>query len=92
METRVVAEYKAKVLTEISVDMSNGYNYLFIYGEHINGYFCCVPNWKWSCEMAEPDNVSYNAKSLVNAGVEYEVANGIANTLNDYFLDKGMSF
>ena len=76
------AEYEAYVSFEISVDYG-GYNYLLIYGKHINGYFCCVPGWKWGCEMAEPGDVTYNAEKLRGAGAGRDVAKALAKAIRE---------
>lgn len=80
MEYKIVCEYKARVEFEISVDIG-GYNYIVIYGKHINGYYCSVPGWKWGCEMAEPNDVVYNAEKLQECGADPEVAKAIAESI-----------
>lgn len=76
----VQAHYKASVIFEASID-TNGYNYLVIYGKHINGYFCCIPNWNLGCEMAEPGDVSYNAERLIGAGITDSAAKALAKEI-----------
>ncbi|MBQ9713703.1 MAG: hypothetical protein IJV83_00080 [Clostridia bacterium] len=58
--------YNAQVLFEISADV-RGDSYLVIYGKHVNGYFCCIPNWGIGCEMAEPSDIFYNTEKLLFA-------------------------
>ena len=55
--------YPAAVNKEFSIDI-DGENYLIIYGNHVNGGFCCIPNRGFSCEMSDADDTSYNAKKL----------------------------
>ena len=43
--------FKAKTVFEANISIG-GCTYLIIYGEHINGAFCCIPNWGWGCEMS----------------------------------------
>lgn len=77
MAFEIICEYKARVEFEISVD-AGGYNYLVIFGKHINGWFCCVPGRKWGCEMAEPTNVAYNMEKLQECGADPGEAEAIA--------------
>lgn len=79
----IQVNYTAKVKFEISID-TNGSNYLVIYGKHINGYFCCIPNWKVSCEMSEPEDVFYNANNLIDAGISEAAAKEIAKDICTY--------
>ena len=82
-DAKVVVRYDASVLFEIGVD-AGGNHYLVIYGKHINGYFCCIPNWNVSCEMAEPYDVFYNREKLVNdAAIGYNAAAAIAKAIRD---------
>lgn len=85
---RIVERYEAKVLFEASIDTC-GSNYLVIYGEHINGYFCCIPNWNVSCEMAEPTDVFYNRERLLNtdAGIGMNAADALAKAVRDIGKD-----
>lgn len=80
MDFKIETNYNANVLFETSVAM-NGQSYLVIYGEHINGNFCCVPEQGWGCEMAEPSDVFYNSRSLVNCGAPEEVADALAKAI-----------
>lgn len=78
----VQTKYEAHVIFEASID-ANGYNYLVIYGKHINGYFCCIPNWQISCEMAEPGDTYYNANKLIGAGINDSAAKALAKDIRD---------
>ncbi len=75
--------YQAKVLFEASID-TRGNNYLVIYGKHINGYFCCIPNWRVSCEMTEPSDLCYNRSALNDAGIGMGAAKEIAEEIANY--------
>lgn len=66
-------QYDVKAEFEISVSTC-GCNFLVIYGKHVNGYFCCIPNWNIACEMVEPSNVFYNRSKLKDAFGEGEYA------------------
>ena len=89
---RIVKRYEAKVLFEASIDTC-GSNYLVIYGEHINGYFCCIPNWNVSCEMAEPTDVFYNRERLLNtdAGIGMNAADALAKAIRDTHKVKNLN-
>lgn len=73
--------FSANVTFECNVAIG-GFTYLVIYGEHINGGFCCVPNWKWCCEMSTPGDVAYNCEKLIDCGASPEVAGEIAKAIN----------
>ena len=73
--------YPVKALFEAIIN-ANGYNYLVIYGKHINGYFCAIPNWKVGCEMAEPSDTYYNSEKLISAGIEKTSAKEIATQIS----------
>ncbi len=77
---QVQNHYKATVLFEVSFD-THGNNYLVIYGKHVNGYFCSIPNWKVSCEMAEPSDTFYNRSRLSEALIPVGAAQGIAEMI-----------
>ncbi len=72
--------YKADALFEVQFDTC-GSNYLLIYGKHINGYYCCIPNFGVSCEMAEPTDTFYNYERLCGAGIDKQAAKDIARII-----------
>jgi hypothetical protein len=80
MVFKIERVFKTKVLFECSVAVG-GSSYLLIYGEHINGNFCCVPNYKWGCEMSEPEAVKYNALKLEECGANKNVALSLATAI-----------
>ena len=53
---------------EFSVDWS-GFNFLIIYGQHINGWFIAIPNWNVCTEAGEPSNVAYNATKIAQTHI-----------------------
>lgn len=55
--------FKTDNIKEFSVN-HNGFNYLVIYGHHINGWFIAIPNWRISAEAGHPDSVLYNTEKL----------------------------
>lgn len=82
MKFEIESRFEASVKCEFSVAIGD-WSYLVIYGKHINGYFCCVPSWKWGCEMAGPTQVNYNSEKLVECGADPEVAQCIALAIQD---------
>lgn len=69
--------YDAKVIFETDVS-AYGNSYLIIYGKHVNGYFCCIPNWKIGCEMAEPSDTFWNFERLLGAGLNEKTAKALS--------------
>ncbi len=75
MKAEIRHTYEVSDIHEISVDW-NGYNFLIIYGHHINGWFIAIPNWKVCVEASNPTDTLYNSEKLAevlnkaNAGVE----------------------
>lgn len=74
--------YKSETIFECAINVQ-GESYLVIFGKHINGYFCCMPDRGWGCEMAEPNDIYYNADKLQACGVESEIANAIAKAIKE---------
>lgn len=66
MESRIQREYRVSSVHEISVDW-NGFNFLVIYGQHVNGWFIAIPNWNVCVEATEPSDCFYNARKLSDA-------------------------
>ena len=82
MEYVISGNYHAEALFEITVDV-NGHSYLVIYGKHINGGFCCIPNWNVACEMSDPSDTFYNAEALQRCKIPKNYAKAIANAIRD---------
>lgn len=80
MKDKIKGAFNASVNFEYTIEI-DGYSYLVIYGKHINGYFCCVPNWSWGCEMAQPIDVAYNSEKLITMGVDKKVAKILAESI-----------
>lgn len=73
--------YRVKAITEISVD-SNGYNFLVIFGRHINGGFIAIPNHGICVEASsEGGDTFYNEERLLAAGIGEQEAADIANAI-----------
>ncbi len=75
MKAKNKRTYEVSNTHEISIDW-NGYNFLVIYGQHINGWFIAIPNWGICIEASDPTDTFYNSEKLAkalnkaNAGVE----------------------
>lgn len=63
MEYEITETYKISMVQEFSLDW-NGFNFLIIYGKHINGWFIAIPNWGVCTEAGEPLDEYYNATKL----------------------------
>lgn len=66
-----------------------GFNFHILFGHQSNGWFLCVPNWNFGCELAHPSNLSWNMQSMTSESskLSYEDATAIAyalNALSDY--------
>lgn len=60
--------YEVTKTHELSVDW-NGFNFLIIYGHHINGWFIAIPNWNKCTEAGEPSDVTYNAAKIAQTHI-----------------------
>ena len=70
-----------KSIVEISVD-SNGFNFLVIFGKHINGYFIAIPNHNICVEASAAKDTFYNIERLIGvAGLNETEASDIANAI-----------
>lgn len=69
--------YRVKAITEISVD-SNGWNFLVIYGRHINGGFIAIPNHGICVEASSEGDTFFNEERLLAAGIGEQEAADIA--------------
>ncbi len=87
MGYKITSEFKASVLFEIDVN-TDGSSYLVIFGKHINGYFCCIPNWKIGCEMTSPSNIDYNMDKLKACGLSKGVSLGIARAICEQSIER----
>lgn len=76
-EYKIIAYHKADVVCEFTVE-TDGFSYLVIYGTHINGCFCAIPNHGIACEMSVPEDTFYNHQSLERHGISDHDAKAIA--------------
>ena len=68
---------------------ARGYSFHLIFGNQINGWFLCVPNWGIGCELAQLDDRCWNLNSILNATDRLKYADAAAITwalseLNEY--------
>lgn len=63
MEYSIHGNYPVIAQKEFNIEV-DGHSFLVIYGAHINGGFCCIPNWQYGCEMSTPDDTFYNTEML----------------------------
>lgn len=73
--------YPVTARIEFNVDY-DGRGFLVIYGSHINGGFCCIPNWQFGCEMSTPDDTFYNTEMLERR-FSHDIAKAIAYGIRD---------
>lgn len=80
-EYSIYGNYPVIAQKEFNVD-ADGLSFLVIYGTHINGGFCCIPNWQYGCEMSTPDDTFYNTEML-SRSFEPAIAKAIAYGIRD---------
>ena len=66
-----------------------GYSFHILFGHHRDGWFLCIPNWNFGCELAHPSDLFWNMDSMTRetSKLDYEDATAIAyalNTLSSY--------
>ena len=74
---KIIAYHKADIVCEFTVE-TDGLSYLVIYGQHINGGFCAIPNHSIACEMSVPEDTYYNYEALKRSGISENDARSIA--------------
>lgn len=73
-----------KVYCEISIDTA-GYNYLVIFGKHINGGFIAIPNWNVCTEAsAHKGDIWENTERLIKQGISQDAAKQIAKQIDEF--------
>lgn len=86
MEVKLEKDFtkNVKVCFEHSLTV-NGYNYLLIFGKHINGGFIAVPNWNICTEASYYKGDIYeNTERLIKQGLEQTTARAIAEHIDSY--------
>lgn len=89
MDYIIQKKYIASVELEISVD-ANGYNFLVLYGKHINGGWCAIPNHGVACEMGDANDTFYNAEALIHCGMSVRCARAIAAAIAETAAKMGV--
>ncbi|MCI8950060.1 MAG: hypothetical protein HFG49_08465 [Lachnospiraceae bacterium] len=95
-KAKITARWKSNPTREIGVEY-NGNFYHVIYGEQMDGGFCCIPNWKIGCELAGFHDVFWNTESLESVLKDKNAARKIAEIIADeeekrsQNMEKGLS-
>lgn len=84
MDYKIQRTYEVTKTQEFSVDW-NGFNFLIIYGHHINGWFIAIPNWNVCVESAEPENDSQNTTVLARARFHDEAPAYLAKAIKEHW-------
>lgn len=87
MKAEARETYTADVREEFSIDY-NGFNYLIIIGEHINGWFIAIPNWNVCTEAGHPTDSFYNREKLANALNDVNAGAALADCITDWWKKK----
>lgn len=68
---------------EASVDTMDR-SFHLIFGHQINGFFLCIPNWQFGCELAELDDENWNINSMLRRTtmLTYEDVSAITRALS----------
>lgn len=83
MNWRIESMYNAECFKEISVAV-DGFSYLTIFGHHVNGGFCALPQWGVSCELSHHNNfedIGYNTERIGKALKKKAVGRCIAEAI-----------
>lgn len=87
MRYKINNTYKVYNTQEVSVDVGD-FNYLVIYGKHINGWFIAIPNHGICVEAGHPSSgLPYNIEKLTAAkdtNVK-NAANSIATAIKEHW-------
>lgn len=63
-----------------------GQQFHVIFGEHQNGYYAVIPEWKIGCEMAYPSDIFWNRSSLISAGLDRYEAETVSRGISQLTL------
>lgn len=90
MDYKIKNTYKVTQTQEFSFDC-DGFNYLVIYGHHINGGFIAVPNRGICTEASDPKAVSYNTEKLNRLFKDPELSRSLAEAISLHWetVEKG---
>lgn len=84
MSYKIRDTYKITKTHEFSLDY-NDFNFIVIYGEHINGWFIAIPNWNICTEAGEPTDVGYNATKIAQTHICNIASKYIAQAINEHW-------
>ena len=84
MKAKIQSYYGVFGFHEISVDW-NGFNFLVIYGKHVNGWFIAIPNWKICIEATEPDDYWYNVDKLSDAFNNADMGKAVSMAIKEHW-------
>ena len=92
-----IKNFYKSTIEEASID-SYGYNFLCIYGSHINGNYIAIINLGVSAELSSfPNDITYNAMRIAEvlekipqtkanaSNMAYDIANAIAPRLKEMY-------
>lgn len=84
MNCKIQHTFEATQTHELSADW-NGFNFLIIYGRHINGWFITFPNWNKCTEAGEPTDVAYNATKIAQTHIHNEAPMYLARAIKEHW-------
>lgn len=84
MEYKIRNTYEVTQAQEFSVDCG-GFNYLVIYGQHINGGFIAIPRRGVCVEASSPTNTVYNAQKLCEQLNNPELSKTLAEAVKEHW-------
>lgn len=86
MSYKIRDTYKITKTHEFSLDYNN-FNFLVIYGEHINGWFIAIPNWNICTEAGEPTDVGYNTTKIAQTHIRNIAPKYLAWAIKEHWND-----
>lgn len=84
MDYKIQNTYEVTKTHEFSVDW-NGFNFLVIYGHHINGWFIAIPNWGKCTEAGHPTDEDYNATKLAQTHIHDTAPVYLARAIREHW-------
>ena len=84
METKIQGDFGVYNVHEFSMDWK-WFNFLVIYGKHVNGWFIAVPNWKICVEATEPTDHFYNEEKLAAAFNNPSKGKAVAEAIKEHW-------
>ena len=84
VRAKVNRGYDVEDVHEVSIDY-DGFNYLTIFGHHINGWFIAIPNHGVCCEAACPTDIFYNTGMLREFFNDSKVGQALSKGIAEYW-------